>query len=380
MKKAIQFGAGNIGRGFIGALLSKSGYHVVFADVNEEIITKLHEQKEYTVYIKDENTYEETIKNISAVMSNKDDIYKELSDCDLITTAVGPLILPLIAPTIANGIKIRKDNKINKILNIIACENTIRATNLLKEEILKNLDKDCITYLNENVNFLDCSVDRIVPPIKTDNPIDIVVEEFFEWNIENVNIKGGDLNIEGANLVENLTPYIERKLFTLNTGHCITAYFGILKGYTYIHESIKDDYIRNIVIGAMQESSQALSIEHNFNINDLYNYINKIIKRFENKYLVDDLLRVAREPMRKLSKTDRLVNPMLKCYNKNIVPNNLYLGIACAFHFINIKDKQSVELQNLILKNGLEDTIQNICDIQNKDIINHIVLNYNKLI
>jgi len=42
MKQAIQFGAGNIGRGFIGALLSRSGYHVVFADVDNQMVDTIN--------------------------------------------------------------------------------------------------------------------------------------------------------------------------------------------------------------------------------------------------------------------------------------------------------------------------------------------------
>ena len=49
MKQAIMIGAGNIGRGFIGALLEKSGYHVTFADVAENLISAINQRKSYTV-------------------------------------------------------------------------------------------------------------------------------------------------------------------------------------------------------------------------------------------------------------------------------------------------------------------------------------------
>ena len=42
MKQAIMIGAGNIGRGFIGAILSRSGYHVTFADVNMTLIDAIN--------------------------------------------------------------------------------------------------------------------------------------------------------------------------------------------------------------------------------------------------------------------------------------------------------------------------------------------------
>ena len=42
---AVQFGAGNIGRGFIAALLRESNYDVVFADVVDSIVDKINSEK-----------------------------------------------------------------------------------------------------------------------------------------------------------------------------------------------------------------------------------------------------------------------------------------------------------------------------------------------
>ncbi|HFT7147653.1 TPA: mannitol-1-phosphate 5-dehydrogenase, partial [Clostridioides difficile] len=97
MKKAIQFGAGNIGRGFIGSLLVKSGYHVVFADVNEEILNSINKDKKYTIHIRDVECIDEVIDNISAVSSIKEEIIDEIVQAEIITTAVGPLVLTKIA-------------------------------------------------------------------------------------------------------------------------------------------------------------------------------------------------------------------------------------------------------------------------------------------
>ena len=49
MKKAVMYGAGNIGRGFIGQLFSESGYEVAFIDVNREIIDQLNRDGQYPV-------------------------------------------------------------------------------------------------------------------------------------------------------------------------------------------------------------------------------------------------------------------------------------------------------------------------------------------
>ena len=363
MKKAIQFGAGNIGRGFIGALLSKAGYHVVFADVNTEIINKINSDKKYTIHVMDTICSEEEISNISGVISTSDEIYKEIVEAEIITTAVGPVVLPRIAPTIAKGIALRKEKGIKTYLNIIACENAIKASSQLEEEVKKYLNEEEIEYLKEFVGFPNCSVDRIVPPVKSENILDVVVENYYEWNVEKSAFKGEIPKIEGMNLVDNLMAYIERKLFTLNTGHAITAYFGYLKGYETIEESIKDEVIYGFVKNAMIESGKGLIAKYNFDEEAHYKYIDKIIDRFKNPYLKDDVARVGREPLRKLNENDRLIKPLITARGFNINTDNLLLGVGAALHYDNKEDSQSVQLQSLINEKGIKASLAEISKI-----------------
>ena len=379
MKRAIQFGAGNIGRGFIGGLLSKSGYHVVFADVNTAILDAINRDKKYKILIKDVDCFEEEITNISAVSSLSEDILKEIETAEIITTAVGPLVLPRIAPTIAKGISSRRTKNINTELNIIACENAVCASDLLKEEVLKHLDKEDKEYVNQYVGFPNSSVDRIVPPCKNDNPLDVTVEKFYEWNVEKSGFKGEIPTIEGMNLVGNLMAYVERKLFTLNTGHAITAYLGYINGYKTVDESIADEKILDVVKNAMRESGQGLAKKHNLDLEKHYIYIDKIINRFKNPHLNDVVMRVGREPLRKLSSKDRLIKPLFTAKSYYIDVDNLIIGVSAALHYDNKEDKQSIELQNYIKELGVKDALVKVSGINNDDVLDKVEEMYNSM-
>jgi mannitol-1-phosphate 5-dehydrogenase len=352
MKKAIQFGAGNIGRGFIGAVLSEAGYHVVFADVNELVVNKINEDGKYTVAIMDTECTEQVITNISAVDSRSPELAKEIAQAQVVTTAVGLGILPRIAGSLAAGIAERQAQGVTEYLNVIACENGLRASSQLKEHVYSHLTDEQKAYADEYVAFPDCSVDRIVPPIKSENPIDVVVEKFYEWNVERASIKG-DLQMEGMNLADNLIAYIERKLFTLNTGHAITAYLGKLKGLGTIADSIADEEIYTIVKAAMQESGEGLVAKYGFDHDAHFAYIDKIIGRFRNPHLQDDVTRVGREPLRKLSANDRLIKPTMTAIEHGFATPNLVLGIGAALHYNNPEDPQSVQLQQAIAEVGV---------------------------
>lgn len=379
MKKAIQFGAGNIGRGFIGAILSENNYEVCFADINEIVISELNNKREYTVEVVGQECKEIIIKNVCGVLSNGEEILEKIKEAEIITTAVGPNVLKIIAKTLATGLEKRKDVKEKKYLNIIACENMIKGTTALKEEIFKYLSEEAKDYVNQYVGFPDSAVDRIVPPMeKTSDILKVRVEEFNEWIVDKTQFKGEIPELKGMTLTDNLMAFIERKLFTLNTGHAITAYLGVEKGYRTIKESIEDKNIREIVLGAMKESGEVLIRRYGFDREKHYSYINKILGRFENPYLVDEVVRVGREPLRKLSFNDRLIKPLRGTLEYETKNENLILGIAAAFNYRNESDIQAVELEKKLNEKSFDEVFYEVTGLNDKNIEEKVFVKYKK--
>ncbi len=381
MKKAVMFGGGNIGRGFIGAVLAEAGYQIAFADVNADLLNKLNELGKYTVRIRDTECRDQLVENVCGVNSTTDEVVKEIATAQLVTTAVGLTILPRIAGAVANGIKARMDAGCTEPLNIIACENAIRATSQLKKAVYEKFDEATAAYADEYVGFPDSAVDRIVPPVANDpeNPLDVTVEEFYEWSVERCGFCGEIPNIPAMHIVEDLMAYLERKLFTLNTGHCITAYLGSLKGYETIDQAIADEKIYAIVRGAMTESGEGLIKKHGFEPAMHWAYMESIIKRYKNPYLKDALVRIGREPNRKLAPTDRLVAPLMNSYSYGISVENLIKGIAAALHFDYAEDPQSQILQENIRTKGVLETVKEMTGITNEEILDKIVSAYDTI-
>ncbi len=379
MKTAIQFGAGNIGRGFIGMLLAQAGYRVIFADVSEVIIDRLAADQKYTVHVMDTEVEDVEITNITGILSNGSEIIDEIAKADVLTTAVGLRVLGFIAPAIAKGIQKRIADGLEAPLNIIACENAIRATSQLKEHVYGILSDEEKAFCEKYVGFADCSVDRIVPPVRSENPVDVVVEKYCEWNVEKASLKGEIPEIPGMNLADNLMAYIQRKLFTLNTGHCITAYTGILAGHKTIDQAISDPKIYDLVKAAMTQSGDGLIQRFGFDKDAHYKYIDKIINRFKNPYLKDDVTRVGREPLRKLSADDRLVSPLTTAMSYGLPVDKLVLGIGAALRYNNPEDAQSTELQEKIAAKGVSGAFSEISGLTDHTLLEQVTKAYGQV-
>lgn len=352
--KTLHFGAGNIGRGFIGKLLADAQHQVTFADVNQGLIDQLNHRQEYAVQVVGESRHLDRVTNVAAVSSAGPEVIERIATADLVTTAVGPAVLDKIASTLAKGLQARFERGNDTPLNIIACENMVRGTSHLRDEVLKYLPAEYHAALESKVGFVDSAVDRIVPPAAAnDDPLEVTVESFSEWIVDRGQFKGDVPEIAGMETTDNLMAFVERKLFTLNTGHIVTAYLGRLRGYHTIREAIEDPVIRSKVRAAMEESGAVLVRRYGFDPKLHAAYIEKILSRFANPYLVDEIDRVGRQPLRKLGAQDRLVKPLLGCLEYGLPCEQLQEGIAAALHYRNADDPQAVELQQWIEQDGV---------------------------
>ncbi|MDF2566215.1 MAG: Mannitol-phosphate 5-dehydrogenase [Massilibacillus sp.] len=377
---AVHFGAGNIGRGFIGQLLYQAGYEVCFVDVSKELVEEINNRKEYTVMLAAEEKAAFTVKNVRAIDGKDEDaVIQAIAEADLVTTAIGPNILKFVAPVIAKGISLRL-KQTGKELNVIACENMIGGSSSLKSFVYASLEEEDKAKATEKVGFPDAAVDRIVPLQKNEDKLLVTVEPFYEWVVNKSQIIGEVPAIEGVTYVEDLEPFIERKLFTVNTGHATVAYLGYLNGFESIDKAIQDDDILTVTEKTLHETGALMVAKYGFDKDKHEAYIQKIIKRFKNPYISDEVTRVGRSPIRKLSANDRLVSPAMQAMNHNIELTGLPTVIAAALLFDCEQDPDAVEIQNSIRENGLEKAIEQYTGIAaSNPLFKLIVDNYQRL-
>ena len=377
MNKTIHFGAGNIGRGFIGALFAQSGYHVTFVDIADTIINKLNEEGTYQVKLATESNESETITNVSGLnnLHQEDEVVAGIAEATYLTTAIGPNILPRIAPLIAKGIEARLE-KTSEPLYVIACENQISATDLLKGYILEHLSEATISKMEGNVHFFNSAVDRIVP-IQDQDSLDVLVEPYYEWVVETSETIPP---VNGMTIVDELAPFIERKLFTVNTGHAVIAYLGYLQGKETIDQTLADEAIATQVRETLKETGAYLVKEYGLNEEDHLAYIEKIISRFQNAYLNDGVTRVGRAPIRKLGPEDRLIRPTTQAAKADLGYTNLAKAIAAALLFDNPQDPEAVEVQSIIKEHGVAGALKEISALDpDSAITKEIIAQYDAL-
>jgi mannitol-1-phosphate 5-dehydrogenase len=361
--KAVHFGAGNIGRGFVGLLLHDAGYEVVFADVAEDLIARLAAADSYAVHEVGENPAVRTVNNFRALNSTnqEEELIAEIATADIVTTAVGPHILKFVAPAIAKGIAAR-DTSLAP-LQVMACENAINATDILAKEVASQPGA-AASALDGKAVYANTAVDRIVPNQEPGQGLDVTVETFYEWVIDRTAFAGAEPAIPGATFVDDLSPYIERKLFTVNTGHASAAYFGFEAGLEKISEAMADQDVAEDVRAVLEETKQLLVTKHGFSNDEQEAYVQKILVRFSNPHLPDTVNRVGRAPLRKLGRHERFIGPAAELAERGIVPEALLGAIAAALRFTDPADAEATELAGILAASSPADATARITGME----------------
>ncbi len=368
MKNFVMYGAGNIGRGFIGQLFSNAGYRVGFVDINKEVVGKLNEDGRYPVnVVTTEDNVEMFVENVYGIDgTNIDLVSDEIANCDLMATAIGVNVLKFIARPIALGIKKRYEKKAAP-LNIIICENLIGADEFLKGLVKKEVP-EIADYIDTQVGFVEASIGRMVPVMteekRAGNPLRVYVEPYNILPVDKAAFKGEIPAVENLYPFSPFNLFIQRKLFMHNMSHALCAYLGNLRGYEYIYETVADYDICYVAYKALSEMAVAISKENGTDIQPLIAHADNLLYRFRNKSLGDTVARVGKDTIRKLGDNDRLVGA-LKLSVKNGYPcKYLCIGIAAALLFAPDGDESSKEVRAYALENGAKAALKKYSQLE----------------
>ncbi|MBQ9777964.1 MAG: mannitol dehydrogenase [Clostridia bacterium] len=370
MKQAIMYGAGNIGRGFIGQLFHMSGYEISFIDVNMAVVDKLNSDGQYPIYITEGEGYREYLVTGVKGVNGRDNeaIAEAIAGADIMATAVGVNILKFIAAPFAGGVRRRMQLGIKKPLNVIICENMIEADKYFASLVKENLNEAEAEYFDAYIALVEPSIGRMVPATPKElaekNPLAVCVEPYCELPVDKSAFKGEIPEIKNMVPFAPFDFFIRRKLFMHNMSHALTAYFGALKGYRYIWEAAGDAEIKLMALRALTEASRALSKEYGVPLEELLCFSENLISRFENKLLGDTIERVGRDTKRKLSANDRFVGTARLCEKHGIRPMNVLAGLAAGLHFAPDGDDASVEVAGAARTKGVGCALETYCGVE----------------
>lgn len=367
-KKALVFGAGKIGRGFLGQLLSQSGFEIVFVDIDEDLVSLLNQRESYPLKLIGDEEQVLTISGVRAVgATDENEVIEEITTADLLLTAAGVRALPSVSRLIARGLRKRWEQGVEVPLNILICENLPQPARTMQELVGQEMGTGYQDQLEQKVGFVETVICRMVPDpspeMRNSDSLLIMAEDYSMLPVDKKGFRGEIPWITGMQPVDNFVGYVHRKLYTYNTCHAVVAYLGYLQGYTYIYEAIADGTVLKVVRGALGESGQAVIQKYGFDQVEQREYGEDFIRRIRRKELADTVHRVAKDPLRKLEPGERLLGPATLAWEFGITPHYLSLGIAAALRYDYPQDEASRTLTRMLEEEGLDQVLRKVCQL-----------------
>jgi mannitol-1-phosphate 5-dehydrogenase len=370
MRKALQFGAGSIGRGFIGQLFARSGYEVVFVDVDSRLVGALNAARRYTVkVVSGDGGSEQAVEGVRAVDGrDREAVAAELVGAKVVGTAVGAAALPAIAPAVAEGLSRRWAAGISAPLDIILCENLVDADAAFRAMVASSLGPEDRARLDGLVGFVRASVGRMVPVMteaeRAADSLLVRVEEYDHLPVDARAFAGPPPPVVNMEPVAPFDLYVQRKLYIHNLGHAAVAYMGALEGFDYIWEAVGDARTLAAARKAMGESAAAIAAEHGEPAGPLLEHAEELLSRFANRALGDTVERVGRDLPRKLAPGDRIMGAIALCRKHGLPRLGALEVLAAALLF---EDPASRSLRETLASGGPKAVLEGICGMKRGD-------------
>jgi mannitol-1-phosphate 5-dehydrogenase len=363
-EKIVVFGAGATGRGHVGLLAWQAGFDMVFVDRKPQLVETLRKAGQYVVKLYGDKNQEIVVSGYRVYDSHeRAAIAKEIRDAALVLTSVFDQNLADVAVTVALGIgECMRSGRTNP-LNFIACENMMDSSSQLGRHVFSHLNANEADWCEEHVGFPDCMISRVVPRPEPD-PLVVVAEDYNEWTARAESFRGDKpAALEAFELVANQTARLERKLFIHNGGHATCGYFGFQHGHRFVHEAVADPAVAEKVGGALDELGAVVEHKWSFSPESIAAYKKDLGRRGAVAEMRDEILRVVRDPIRKLSPRERLIAPANLAVEYGLPRKWIVKAIVAALRYRHPQDPQSLVLADRLSKEGLERTIADICGI-----------------
>jgi mannitol-1-phosphate 5-dehydrogenase len=364
-EKIVVFGAGATGRGHVGLLAWEAGYQIVLVDKKRELVDALGRAGQYTVRLYGSTPREITVTGYHVYhYLKREAIAEEIRDAVMVLTAVFDQNLPDVARSIALAVSACRKAGRKAPLNCIACENMMDSSSTLGRHVRELLGGEDRAWCDEHVGFPDCMISRVVPRPEPD-PLVIIAEDYNEWTARAEDFRGPKpANLAALELVDNQSARLERKLFIHNGGHAVCGYVGFHRGHPYVHEAVADPVVAEHVLGALDELGEVVRQRHAFSAESIEAYKRDLCIRGAVPQMQDAILRVVRDPIRKLSPRERLVAPAKIAAEYGLPRKWIVQGIVAALKYRHPADPQSVELAEKLSQSGLRAVLEEVCTIE----------------
>jgi len=341
MPTLVQFGAGNIGRGFIAELFTAAGWEVVFIDVNPQIVAELNRRRGYTIFTVDNaGEHPHAITGVRAI-DGRDHaaVVNEVITADLVACAVGLNALKHLAAPLAAALAQRRQP-----LDVLVCENGATAAEQLRTAVVAAGGDSA------RLGTVRTSIGRMIPAATGGDLLDIRVESYRHLPVELAAFRGTVPNIVDLELAADFDLVLRQKLYLHNLTHACLAYAGHLRHLSSIPECVAQPDIARAARMAGDEAAEALARAHGRDAAAqatirMHNaaLLDDLFGRYTNRALADPVARVARDPVRKLAADDRLLGAARLCLAQHVDCPAILDHILLACRYTPVADEPGAE-------------------------------------